>query len=213
MCSVRAAYSDEWCMKHNHHCDPELFDNHLRSEVVVSDVTNALAFVVAFDNTVYWSEQERWRLEGFRGLRKYLRENPVGTSLPDDLFMNLDEDLAKISRQKVQEHIVGLFEKDQEIHDLLKAALAANRHAGQPWRKFFVELDPRWERVEIWKRLAQAIESPPEFTEVVYIYRHINTPQPIEYKEVLRTDLTARFGDIPTQRLLDPETLEKVFAP
>ena len=52
MRKVQALYSPDWCMARNHPCDPERFDERIEGPVEVSDRTGALAFVVAFDNTV-----------------------------------------------------------------------------------------------------------------------------------------------------------------
>jgi hypothetical protein len=92
----------------------------------VSDVTDALAFVIAFDNTVTWTEEERTRLRAF----------------PD-----------------------------------LRAAL------------------------------------PPEVTEVVYVYRNRSDPRRLEYGEILRSALIGKLGDLPLQRLLEPEHLRSLFGP
>jgi len=111
---VRAVYSDEnWCRIRNHHCDPERFDNHLADGVEISDATDALAFVVKFDN-------------------------------------------------------------------------------------------------KVWQRRTKGIEAPEEFTEVAYIYRNI-TRGPIEYREILLSDLKARFGDIPLRKVLEPAILVQIF--
>jgi hypothetical protein len=57
---VRQAYSDEaWCREHNHHCDPELFDSRLAGEVVANSATRSLAFVLALDNSILWTDAER----------------------------------------------------------------------------------------------------------------------------------------------------------
>lgn len=64
-------------------------------DVAINDATSALAFQVAFDNTVYWSDIERWRLDSFRILRAYLLESGLRRPLPDELFMHLYEDFHK----------------------------------------------------------------------------------------------------------------------
>ena len=52
MRKIQALYSPDWCFARNHPCDPERFDERIEGPVEVSDKTGALAFVVAFDNTV-----------------------------------------------------------------------------------------------------------------------------------------------------------------
>jgi len=212
---VRAAYSDEdWCRNRNHHCDPELFDNDLVGKVEVNDVTSALAFVVAFDNKDYWSETERARLEGFRELRKRLAQEPLYRGLSDLLFMDLYADIARIKRLDAQKKkVLELFEDDRELHELLTAASAAERGNGQSWRAFFDGVDSRWEQPAIWNRLAKKIAVPPEYTEVVYIYRHVFEPDKVEWKELLMSDFKEHFGDIPLKECLTTNLLNEIFKP
>lgn len=209
---VRAVYSnDAWCRNRNHHCDPERFDNHLASKVEISDATGALAFVVNFDNKVTWTEGDRWRLEGFRELRRHLGSKGLGSELSDDLFRYLYADLARVKRLRKQEQVAESFKEDPELRGLLADAFAGQRRTSQSSRAFFGGLDPRWEYPGIWERLIEAIRIPPEFTEVAYIYRNVDNQGPIEYKEMLLSDLKARFGDIPIQKLLEPEILAQIF--
>ena len=104
-----------------------------------------------------------------------------------------------------------MFKEDLELRGLLTGAFAGQRRKGQSPRAFFRALDPRWEHPRIWERLSEAIEIPLAFTEVVYIYRNVDNQGPIEYKEMLLSDLEARFGDIPIQKLLEPEILAQIF--
>src|SRR3984893_549146 len=70
---LRSVYTAAWCNAHNHPCDPERFDEQMSSRVVADAGGDTLAFVTAWDNTVGWSEAERWgRLEPFRELRAAL---------------------------------------------------------------------------------------------------------------------------------------------
>ncbi len=62
-----------------------------------------------------------------------------------------------------------------------------------------------------WQRPTQGIEAPEEFTEVAYVYRNV-TQGPIEYREILLSDLKARFGDIPLRRVLEPAILVQIFS-
>ncbi len=209
---VRRVYSDEtWCRVHNHHCDPELFDNFLTGDVAIDDATSALAFQVWFDNTVYWSDVERWRLDSFRSVRTSLRETGVGAPLADELFMRLYEDLHHALRYPGRAQMLRTLEGDQELYDLVSRASAQARRPGDRWRAFFDALDPRWERPEIWQRLERAIAVPPEFTEVVYVYRNVTNGRPVEYREMLLSDLRAQFGSLPLPRYLEPELLRRIF--
>jgi len=47
---------------------------------------------------------------------------------------------------------------------------------------------------------------------VVYVYRHVNDETKMEYRELLWSDVKARVGDVPLERLVEPEMLEKIFA-
>jgi hypothetical protein len=180
-------------------------------DVAINDTTSALAFQVWFDNTVYWSDLERWRLDSFRDLRAYLRNPGLGHTLTDDLFMHLYEDLQRAKRLPGSAHMLQTLEADRELHDLAAEAAARERRPGQNWRAFFDALDPRWERPDLWARLARIIGVPPEFTDVVYVYRNITTGRPIEYREMLLSDLRTRYGRRPLQRYLEPDMLNRIF--
>lgn len=52
----------------------------------------------------------------------------------------------------------------------------------------------------------------PESTEVVYVYRNVDDPERIEYKEMLFEEFQARFGDIPLSESLEPEILRSIFS-
>ena len=209
---VRRVYSnDEWCRAHNHHCNPELFDNFIVGDVALSDATSALAFQVAFDNTVYWSDIERWRLDSFRTLRAYLLESGLRQPLPDELFMRLYEDFHKANRYSGRLRMLETLRADREPFDLAAGASSKERRAGQNWRAFFAALDPRWERPELWDRLAKLIVVPAEFTDVIYVYRNVTNGLPIEYREVLLEDLRTRFGRLSLQEYLEPGALRDIF--
>jgi hypothetical protein len=62
----------------------------------------------------------------------------------------------------------------------------------------------------VWQRRTKGVEAPEDFTEVAYIYRNISRG-PIEYKEILLSDLKARFGDIPLRKVLEPAILLQIF--
>src|SRR5262245_20118811 len=70
---MRRAYTSQWCVAHNHPCDPDLVDEQMVGDVAVGAGGDALAFGVAWDNTAGWSDAERWgRLESFREFRAAL---------------------------------------------------------------------------------------------------------------------------------------------
>jgi hypothetical protein len=139
---VRRVYTDEaWCRAHNHHCDPELFDNFIVGDVAINDATSALAFQIWFDNTVYWSDVERWRLESFRSVRTYLHETGLGAAPADELFRRLYEDLQKSVRFPGRAQMLQTVEGDRELLDLLSSASAHERRPGDRWRAFFDALD------------------------------------------------------------------------
>lgn len=52
---------------------------------------------------------------------------------------------------------------------------------------------------------------PPEFTEVVYVYRNLANRLRVEYREMLLSDLRARFGSFPLPRYLEPDLLRRIF--
>ena len=56
---MRATYTEAWCNARNHPCDPEVFDEDVNSDVLANARGDALAFVMAWDNTAGWSDVER----------------------------------------------------------------------------------------------------------------------------------------------------------
>ncbi len=51
----------------------------------------------------------------------------------------------------------------------------------------------------------------PELTKVLYVYRHVDDETRIEYREMLLSDVQTRFGDLPFEKLLEPERLKQIF--
>jgi hypothetical protein len=47
---------------------------------------------------------------------------------------------------------------------------------------------------------------------VLYVYRHANDEAKMEYLEMLLTEAKERFGDVPLQKFLEQETLQKIFS-
>jgi hypothetical protein len=211
MARIATKYADEaWCRTRNHHCDPERFDESLVGDVAVDGVTSALALVVGLDNTAWWTDAERGRLEAFRELRRTLGQ--AEDSMPADaLFRALAADLARAARSPGPELTLAGLEPDVWLRDLVAAALAAARPAGQDPRAFLVALDPRWGEPETWSRLARAIEVPPEVIEVVFVYRNVTNGGTLGLRELSRADLLARCGDEALPRCLEAGALARIF--
>jgi hypothetical protein len=47
---------------------------------------------------------------------------------------------------------------------------------------------------------------------VVYVYRHVRDDARLEYREILWSDVEARFGKVSLQKLLEPAALEAIFS-
>jgi hypothetical protein len=58
----------------------------------------------------------------------------------------------------------------------------------------------------------QADDKPDGPTHVVYVYRHVNDEAKMEYREMLWSEVKARAGDVPLERLVEPPMIEKIFA-
>lgn len=56
------------------------------------------------------------------------------------------------------------------------------------------------------------VQKPSGPKEVLYVYRHVDDPHKMEFREMPWSDAKAQFGDAPLKNLLQPETLEKIFA-
>ena len=56
------------------------------------------------------------------------------------------------------------------------------------------------------------LKTPPGPGKVVYIYRHVDNEATLEYRELLLSDIEARFGNLPLRSLLEPEKLQQIFA-
>jgi hypothetical protein len=209
---LRPVYADAaWCAAHNHACDPERFDSRLVGRPALDDAGRALAFVVAFDNTVFWTEAERWRLEGFRGLRRELERGAVGPTPREALFRYLAADLGRVRNLGAEATVAGLFDEDPELRALLEGALAATPRPGESGRAFLEAVDPRWTRPEPWRRLAEAIRVPPEATLVAYVYRNVGGGGAIEYRELRLDEVRARTGQADPARWLEPPALRRIF--
>jgi hypothetical protein len=213
---VKAAYGrkgEEWFRTHNHHMNPELFNDRWNDRLSLSDKQYALAFTIGFDNTEYWSDDERLKLESFMGLRTRLTGQSPSESLEDALFMSLYEDLMRVKNLNESDAVLDLFRSDTVLQPMIKSVLDASvQRNGTSWRAYLVSLDPRWGEPEYWHRLSRAIVVPgDESTEVLYVYRHVDDDEHIEYKEMLLPDAKARFGDVSLSVLLEPAVLNRIF--
>jgi hypothetical protein len=57
----------------------------------------------------------------------------------------------------------------------------------------------------------QGDQKPPGPREVLYIFRHADDDNKMEYREMLWSDVKTQFGDVPLQDLVQPEMLQKIF--
>ena len=214
---VKAAYDErgeDWFRIHNHHMNPELFNNYLRDEVVVNDSTDSLAFVVVYKNEDHWSYEDILRRYNFRKLRGSFNASGIPATLPDSVFSYLYTDLEQIRRLCRPDDVLKLFEGDRELHKMLQDALKTEKQEGESCRQYFLSLDANWGNPDIWKRLWEIIlwtPPGPELTEVVYIYRNVKDSERITYRELLLDDLKKRYTDVPTSGYLEPERLKEIF--
>jgi len=212
---VKAAYDklgEDWFRCHNHHMNPELFNNHLIGKVAIDNGTNSLAFTIAYDNKDYWSEEGKLKLRSFRELQSRFAKVGVKEPLSDYLFISLYEDLMRTKRfWKTQDTVLKLFEDDPELHRMLQDAFKSEREKGENWRKHFISLDSNWENPEFWKKISGKIAVPPEYTKVVYIYQNAHIDKGITYKEILLSYLKKRYGDIFISEYLEPKLLKEIF--
>jgi len=211
---MRAIYTPGWCAAHNHPCDPEVFDEEVRGEIVADVAGDALAFVMAWDNTVGWSDAERWgRLEPFRELRPDLGRWDGQAPPPAALYRDLAAGLARAGQLEASRHVADAMAGEPLIAPLLAAALAGRPASGQDARAWLLGLDPRWADPETWRRLARAIATPDEFTEVVYVYSGLRHPTALRHREMLRRDFELRFGPGAPRRALEPDVLRAMPPP
>ena len=88
----------------------------------------------------------------------------------------------------IASNVRSALEREPELRDLVAAALAARKAPGRDERSWLLTLDARWGEPATWRRLGRAVEVPPEFTEVVYVYRGLRGPGPLDYRELRRGD-------------------------
>jgi hypothetical protein len=209
---LRGLYTAVWCNAHHHPCDPERFDERLSGRVAANASGDALAFVTAWDNTAGWSDAERWgRLEPFRELRAALPAWTGAGPPPDPLFRGLAAGLARARNLAHREHVAAALASEPALRELIDAALAAPRPAGQDERTWLLALDPRWGDGATWRELARAVAVRDEQTEVVYVYSGLRRPETAQYRELRRSDFEARFGPGLPGRALAPDVLRAIF--
>ncbi len=127
--------------------------------------------MAAWDNTVGWSDAERWgRLERFRELRAALPAWDGASAPPDPLFRGLAAGLARARNLAAGRHVAAALGGAPALRDLVGAALVAPRADGQDARAWLLGLDPRWGETATWRDLARAVAVADEQTEVVYVY-------------------------------------------
>lgn len=210
---MRSVYEEPWCRARNHPCDPDVFDEHVQGEVVADARGDAVAFVMAWDNTTGWSDAERWgRLEAFRELRAALARWDARGEPPAELHRGLAAGLARVRNMAGEAHVRAALASEPALAALVGAALSHPPAAGHDPRAWLVALDPRWSDPEIWSRLGGAVTVPDEFTEVVYVYRGLRRPDTMQYRELLRRDFDARFGAGAPRRALEPDVLRRLFS-
>ena len=211
---LRSVYTAAWCNAHNHPCDPERFDERVSGAVVAGAGGDALAFVTAWDNTVGWSDTERrGRLEPFRELRAALPAWDRASPPPDALFRGLAAGLARARNLALREHVAAALGSEPPLRELVDAALADSRPAGQDERAWLLTLDRRWGEGATWRELARAVAVPDERTEVVYVYSGLRRPETVQYRELRRVDFETRFGSGGPDRALEPDVLRAIFRP
>jgi len=217
--SIRAAHiqkmlgfyghNPDWCNKHNNPCDPEWFDSDISGDVAINDKTDSLAFIVRFDNTSYWSDAERAKLEAFRETRKDLREHPAAP--PAALLIYFVSDLGRVGRLNLKQDVLDSFVATPGMYDFMSAAFAAKESTPEKFADFTAKFGSQWGNDALRKQFLKAIETPAEFTSVLYVYRNLSHPDAIEYRELLLDNWKSRFGDAPPAKALEADTLRQIF--
>ena len=211
---VRAEYQrrgDAWFREHNHHGDPELFDNYLHGEVAANDATHSIAFVIAFDNTDTWDYADKLKLQNFGGMGHALAGFDLSAAPPEGIFEVFGQGLQAVMQANLQDAFLRLFERDETTQELLRKAFATGAEGHADWRQRLVAVDVRWGRPEIWRKIQATLATPPETTEVVCIFRNLDQDSKSEYREILLVDFQKKFGDKPLAEFLEREMLDRIF--
>jgi len=217
---VRAAYlkmeKTGECRRMNHHCDPELFNCSLSSSAVNPD-TDSVILQIAFDNKDWMRPDSRLRTEVFHDFMREtggrLPDNPV----PEVYYTWLSADLYRAKNMETMgwenrvSKVLALFEGDPELQGLMQTAIENIRNAGRMTaREWFLNLNPKWDSPELWKRLIKAIAAPQERTQVAYVYRNIKRGKPA-FAEMLLADLFDKYGKKSLSEYLDKETITRLI--
>jgi hypothetical protein len=211
---VRAAYTkrgENWFKEHNHHGDPERFDNYRRGEVAADPATRAVAFRMAFDNTDTWDYAEKLKFERFGGLGRILQAEAIEMRPTDFHFSTLAAWLRQIARNNLGSEFLDLFASAPGVQGMLRQALEIPDGPPETWEKSLASLDPRWGKPEIWEAMRKALATFPETTDVICILRNVDREDEVECREILGSDFEKRFGNLPLEEILTAAHLEEIF--
>lgn len=56
------------------------------------------------------------------------------------------------------------------------------------------------------------VQPPSGAGKILYVYRHVDDESRMEFREMVLAEARTRFGDVPLQKFLEPETLSRIFA-
>lgn len=203
------------CMRRNHHCDPDLFSCSLFS-AHVNPETDSVILQVAFDNKDWMTEDDKLKTEAFRELVHETEAKVPGSPVPDRYFIYLSSDLYRAKSMEKSgwtdrvSHVLGLFGGDDELQGMLRNAIDNPRTTGKMNdRDWFLKLDGKWDSPVIWQRLMKAVKTPPERTQVVYIYRNVKQG-PIRFAELYLNDLYQKYGKKDLAEYLDRDVLSRL---
>lgn len=213
---VRAAYAKrgtEWFKTHNHHGNPEWFDTFLQGEVAANEAMHSLVFRIGFDNTDTWDYAEKLKFVNFGGLARRLADFDVSKAPPNDIFSVLGQGLLAVKSMNLQDAFLEEFTADPETQAMLRQALASSEAPQPGWQKHFVDLDARWARPAIWRKIQATLATTPATTEVICVFRNVDQERDFEYREMLLDEFQKQFGDRLLSEYLEPEELNKIFSP
>jgi len=211
---VRAAYEkrgEKWFREHQHHGNPELFDNYRRGEAPANSATRAVAFRIAFDNTDTWEYAEKLAFERFGGLARGLQDVTISPRPAESAYGLLGDWLNHTRRGNMQNEFLALFKGAPALEEMLHQALEMGDRPEETWQHRFASLDPRWENPEVWQKLREVLAAPPETTDVIVILRNLDREENVECREILASDYEKRFGDLPLEEVLTPAHLRQLF--
>jgi hypothetical protein len=213
---VKTAYDKRgvnWFRIHNHHMNPELFNNYLSGNIAVNNLGHSVAFIVVYDNAGYMGDEDVLKLNVFRELRKQMELKEIGYPLAEELFMSLYEDLMRAKRLYSQDAVMNLFREDKELQMMITAVLNSNgKGLRENCKKYMTSLNTNWDKIEYWQNLAKIIKlQEDKYTKLLYLYRKINNTETIEYKEILLEEAKSKYGDMVLSRFLEPALLQSIF--